>query len=109
MQALGGGVDAAFQFYQNVAFAGYYARTDTSGLKGDDDSYQGQFDYAADRYGARVSNNRAGFTLWNPFVVVRKLPLASAIRWVTAEVNKHTRPSAETGAITAFATVCPAA
>ena len=56
----GYGLDAAFQFYQNVAFAGYYARTDTSGLKGDDDSYQGQFDYAADRYGAHLEYLKVG-------------------------------------------------
>ena len=57
---LGYGLDAAFQFYQNVAFAGYYARTDTPNVKDDDDSYQGQFDYAADRYGAHLEYLKVG-------------------------------------------------
>ena len=35
------GVDAAFSFFQNVGFGAYYARTETAGLHGDDDSYQG--------------------------------------------------------------------
>jgi hypothetical protein len=56
----GYGLDAAFQFYQNVAFAGYYARTETRDLDGDDDSYQGQFDYAADRYGAHLEYLKVG-------------------------------------------------
>ena len=56
----GYGVDAAFQFYQNVAFAGYYARTTTPNVTTDDDSYQGQFDYAADRYGAHLEYMKVG-------------------------------------------------
>ncbi len=56
----GYGVDAAFSFYQNVALAAYYAKTKTPGLKSDDDSYQGRFDYAADRYGARVEYLKIG-------------------------------------------------
>ena len=47
------GVDAAFGFYENLTIGGYYARTSTEGLDGDDDSFQGRFDYFADRYGAR--------------------------------------------------------
>jgi hypothetical protein len=54
------GVDAAFSFYQNVNFGAYYARTDTPGLEGDDDSYQAKFDYGADRYGARVEYLKVG-------------------------------------------------
>jgi hypothetical protein len=48
------GVDTAFSFFQNIVLGGYYARSDTAGLDGDDDSYQGRFNYAADRYGARA-------------------------------------------------------
>ncbi len=51
-QALG--VDAAFNFYQNVNLGAYYARTSTAGLRGDDASYQAQFDYGGDRYGAQA-------------------------------------------------------
>ncbi|MGD9903043.1 MAG: DUF5916 domain-containing protein [Vicinamibacterales bacterium] len=47
------GVDGAFGFYENLTIGGYYARTWTDGLSGDDDSFQGRFDYFADRYGAR--------------------------------------------------------
>lgn len=54
------GLDAAFSFFQNVAVGGYYARTDTPGLDIDDDSYQARFDYAPDRYGARVEYLKVG-------------------------------------------------
>ena len=48
------GMDAAFGFFENLTVGGYYARTRTDGREGDDDSFQGRFDYFADRYGARV-------------------------------------------------------
>ena len=54
------GVDAAFSFFQNVHFGGYYARTETPGLEGDNDSYQAKFEYGADRYGARVDFLKVG-------------------------------------------------
>jgi hypothetical protein len=54
------GVDAAFSFYQNVNFGAYWARTVTPGVTRDDDSYQGKFDYGADRYGARAEFLKVG-------------------------------------------------
>ena len=48
---LAGGVDANFQVYQYVTVNGYYAKTSTATLIGDDASYRGRFDYGADRYG----------------------------------------------------------
>ena len=50
------GVDAAFGFYENLTVGGYYARTETGapGYDRDNDSFQGRFDYFADRYGARL-------------------------------------------------------
>lgn len=54
------GLDAAFSFFQNVTLGGYYARTETPGLEHDTDSYQARFDYAADRYGARVDFLKVG-------------------------------------------------
>jgi hypothetical protein len=54
------GVDAALSLFQNVALGGYYARTETPGLDGDNDSYLGRFDYGADRYGARVEYLKVG-------------------------------------------------
>ena len=54
------GLDAAFSFYDNVNFNGYYARTQTPGLKGDDDSYQAAFTYNGDRYAVAVDHLRVG-------------------------------------------------
>jgi hypothetical protein len=54
------GADASFSFYENVRFGAYYARTNTPGLAGDNDSYQGRFDYSADRYGARAEFLKVG-------------------------------------------------
>jgi len=45
------GADATLAFYENVSVVGYAARTQTPGFEGRDASYQGQFMYAADRYG----------------------------------------------------------
>jgi len=64
------GVDGAFSFFQNVTTGAYWARTATTGLRGDDQSYQGRFEYNADRYGARAEflsvgkhfNPEVGFT-----------------------------------------------
>ena len=54
------GVDGAFSFYQNVNLGGYYSRSKTEQLKGDDDSYQGRFSWTPDRYGARVEYLKVG-------------------------------------------------
>ena len=44
-------VDGNFAFLRNVELNGYLARTSTPGLRGDDYSYRGRFEYAGDRYG----------------------------------------------------------
>ena len=44
------GVDGAFSFYDNVYVDGYYAKTQTPGLEGDDESYQAAFTYNGDLY-----------------------------------------------------------
>ena len=54
------GVDAVFSFYDNVNFNGYYARTQTPGLEGDDVSYQGAFSYNGDRYGFKLDHLLVG-------------------------------------------------
>lgn len=54
------GLDAAFSFYENVHFGGYYARTATPGFDGDATSYQAKFNYDADRYGAQVDLLKVG-------------------------------------------------
>ncbi|MEZ5293285.1 MAG: DUF5916 domain-containing protein [Vicinamibacterales bacterium] len=54
------GVDAAFGLRNDLTVGGYYARTATEGLVGDDDSYQARLDYFADRYGAKLEYVHVG-------------------------------------------------
>src|SRR5262245_53218700 len=54
------GADAAFSFDENVTAGAYYARTETPFLHDDNESYQGRFEYAPDRYGARVEYLKVG-------------------------------------------------
>ena len=54
------GLDAAFSFFDNVDFNGYYARTRTPGLEGDDTSYQAAFTYGGDLYGFQVDHLLVG-------------------------------------------------
>ena len=54
------GLDAAFSFYDNVNFTGYYARTRTPGLDGDETSYQAAFTYNGDLYGVQVDHLLVG-------------------------------------------------
>ena len=61
------GVDAAFGFYQNVSLGGYYARTETTNLAGDDESYQAKFDWVPDRYGIQTEFLKVG-KAFNPEV-----------------------------------------
>ena len=48
------GIDGRFGFYNNLAINTYWARTQTSGLTGTDQSYRGQLDYNGDRYGVQI-------------------------------------------------------
>ena len=48
------GADASFSFFQNVSVGGYYSKSNTEGRNTDNQSYQGRFDYAADRYGVQL-------------------------------------------------------
>ncbi len=61
------GVDAAFGFYENLALGGYYARTETTDVSGDDESYQGKFDWVPDRYGVQAEILKVG-RAFNPEV-----------------------------------------
>ena len=54
------GLDAAFSFYENVNFNGYYARSQTNGLSGDDESYQGAVTYNGDLYAFQVDHLLVG-------------------------------------------------
>jgi uncharacterized protein DUF5916 len=61
------GVDGSFGLTRDLSLAAYWARTATTGLDGDDQSYEGRFDYNADRYGARVEQLSVGAN-FNPEV-----------------------------------------
>jgi len=61
------GVDAALGFYQNVAVAGYYARTETTNLAGDNESYQARASWEPDRYGLSAEHLKVG-KAFNPEV-----------------------------------------
>ena len=54
------GLDAAFSFYDNVNFNGYYARSQTPGLVGADASYQAAFTYNGDLYAFQVDHLLVG-------------------------------------------------
>ena len=54
------GVDGVFSFYDNVNFNGYYARTRTPGLVGEDQSYQAAFTYNGDLYALNVDHLLVG-------------------------------------------------
>ena len=54
------GLDAAFSFYDNVNFNGYYAKSQTPGLVGDDESYQAAFTYNGDLYAFQLDHLLVG-------------------------------------------------
>ena len=64
----------------------YCARTETDGADGDDESYQGRFEYGADRYGAQLEylkvgdnfNPEVGFLRRDNFAPLLRLGCASA-------------------------------
>jgi hypothetical protein len=88
------GIDGAFSFFENVSLGTYWARTETTGRRGDDESYQARFDYNADRYGARAEflslgrnfNPEVGFTrrtdIDRSFAELRFSPRPAGIRSV---------------------------
>ncbi|MBL0170973.1 MAG: carbohydrate binding family 9 domain-containing protein [Gemmatimonadaceae bacterium] len=48
------GVDGAFLLSQALTAGAYWAQTSTTGVSGDNQSYQGRVDYSVDRYGAKA-------------------------------------------------------
>ena len=54
------GLDGSFSFHDNLNLYGYYARTNTPGLEGDDESYQTAFSYEGDLYGLLVDHLLVG-------------------------------------------------
>ena len=63
----GYGADVALGFYQNISFSSYYAQTRTTGVTGDNESYQGKFDWQPDRYGVSTEYLKVG-KAFNPEV-----------------------------------------
>jgi hypothetical protein len=47
------GVDGAFSITQDFSLGAYWAKTESTGLEGDDQSWQARADYGTDTYGAR--------------------------------------------------------
>jgi hypothetical protein len=54
------GVDALFSLFQDLNLGAYWARSVTDGREKDRDSYTAKFDYAGDRYGAKVEYLKVG-------------------------------------------------
>lgn len=54
------GVDGSFGLTQAITVGTYWARTQSTGLSGGDQSWQGRFDYNADRYGAKAEMLEVG-------------------------------------------------
>jgi hypothetical protein len=54
------GADAAFSFLQDASLVGYYARTQTEGLTGNDQSYQARLGYNGDKWGTQLDHLLVG-------------------------------------------------
>jgi hypothetical protein len=54
------GADGVFSFFSDLSLGGYYARTRTPSLDGDDESYQAKVDYSPDTYGAQFEYLKVG-------------------------------------------------
>jgi hypothetical protein len=54
------GVDGTFTFFDLLSLNGYWSRTHTDGVKGDDTSYRAFIDYNGDRYGVAVERLAIG-------------------------------------------------
>ncbi len=61
------GVDGIFNFINYLTIGGYYSLTNTTGLRGDQTSYQARFDLAPDKYGLQLEHVKVGDT-FNPEV-----------------------------------------
>jgi hypothetical protein len=63
----GYGIDGIFNFFDDLTMGGYYSRTKTPGLSGDEASYQARVDFSPDLYGAQFERVKVG-TAFNPEV-----------------------------------------
>ncbi len=61
------GVDGVFNFFSNLTAGGFYAKSHTAGLTGDESSYQARAEWAPDLYGFQFERNTVG-NAFNPEV-----------------------------------------
>ena len=54
------GADASLAFFANLQVNGYYARSATPGLTGDEESYRGQVRFTPDTYGFEIERLKTG-------------------------------------------------
>ena len=54
------GLDGTFAFFSNLTIQTYWAKTQTPGLSGDDESYRANLEYNGDRYGLTLAHLRVG-------------------------------------------------
>ena len=83
------GIDGAFTFYDNLAFATYLARTQTTGLDGDDLSYRAEMNYDSDRYGVEIDRLHLGKEFIPEIGFIRR---ANFDKWM-ANVRFSPRPA----------------
>jgi len=88
------GVDSSFAFFENLNLVTYYAKTQTEGLTGNDESYRASFGYAGDLLGAQAQhllvgddfNPEIGFVRRKGFrqssVSGRYSPRPASISWI---------------------------
>ena len=85
------GLDGAFLLSQALTAGAYWAQTQTTGLHGNDQSYQGRLDYSVDRFGAKAEYLSVGGN-FDPQVGFRR---RSDINRTFGEVRFSPRPKSQ--------------
>lgn len=84
------GVDAGLNFFQFLNIVGYYARTRTPGLDGDDHSYRGRLFYDADLFGLTLEHLAVGRNFTPEVGFLRRRDFVESL----AQVRVSRRPQA---------------
>ena len=85
------GLDGAFLLSQALTAGAYWAQSQTTGIAGDDQSYQGRLDYSVDRFGAKAEFLAVGRN-FDPQVGFRR---RSDINRSFGEVRFSPRPASQ--------------
>jgi hypothetical protein len=108
------GVDGRFAFYENLTFNTYWAKTQTTGVRGHDTSHRLQMNYDGDRYGLAFNHLHVGDNfipdtgfvrrdnIWRQWMSARFSPRPTRIRGVrkfTFEANLTYITNARTGMV----------